>query len=762
MTRAKGSWGCLLLVVAALAMTAFLPRLFPSERWNGTVYFTGLDDSAQCALARSFEKGSPPIFHDEAFADVPPDVRPALLYRPAARKTRDLAHQVDPRTFIARPFFQPFLPWLRARTPGLPGLPVLIAIITALMVTVFTLLGTGYRQLTLPATAQALCLLVGGTCLIPWLVLFPLGPYAEGPATLFAMLALAWAFACGRTRAFSGAIEGFFLGLSVTFHPILAAYAIPIALFSILRRGSWRHTLALVLGAAVGFAPLVFSTRCVTAPYGNFLNPASFRKMLRGSADIRALALALAAALPFGAAALALSHAPRLRAAFQRPRARVAVAAASALAVVLALAAAWLHPAARRALATDSGDIALAIPHLAAAIALAIAWRRPATCALLAGCALAALPFFIIQGQEVHVGLWSFRRVLPPFAILPLAALLGAFETDAEEAANPARFRRRAVIRRWWAWLLLPIAALQPFRMKVPVLGGEIGAAALVDAVEARLQPGSLYLFERIPETAPFAGFPHRAVFGLNDRLSNALGHGAVVRWLRDEAARRPVYVVALRNVAAPIPDDGIVLVPEGEPVSGTLRRTYGKTFREARETTTTRVFTFLRVWPADAPEARAALAAGVALAPGAASPFGLAPGAWDVPRRGRDGRWASDGAAFWAPVPAPGETVRLRLEAVWWTRDGTNAPSQTLRLEPPFPGTCTAATLAPSAEPQEIVLDVTRDAADPAASSTASPGLYRLRGDKTYDERGFPPALVAEIRSLQSTPSADDPAPGN
>ena len=733
-----------------------IPLFSPSERWTGTVFFTGLDDSAQCALARSLEKGAPLVFHDDAFAAVPPEVRPALLYRPAARKTRDLAHQVHPHTFVSRPFFQPFLPWLRAHVPGLPAA---LAVVTALLVAFYPFRSPEFRT-TIPNVLARFWLIIGGgLALIPWLLHFPTGPYAEGPATLLAMLALTLVFFCGRTRAPTGIVEGLLLGLAATFHPTLAIYAVPIVLFSILRRGSWRHTFELAFGAVLGLAPLVLSTRYIAAPYGNFLDPATLRQMIQGSADIQALVLALAAALPIGIALLAFAHSPRPRAAAARPRFRIAVALASAFVIALALLLTLLHPAARRALAIDRDDILLAIPHIVAAVAMTLVWRRPATCALLAGCTLAALPFFVIQGQEVHVGIWSLRRALPPFAILPLAAFLGAFERDAEEAASKALSRRRNLFQIGWLLLLMPLLLVQMKRMRHGETRGELGATALVDAVDARLQPGALYLFERIPEAAPFAGIPGREVFGLNDRLSNELGHAAVVRWLRDEAAKRPVYVVALREVAVPIPEDGIVLVPEGEPVSGTLRRAYGKTFHDARMTSTTRVFSFLRVWPTDAPEARAALAAGTLLAPGAASPFGLAPGAWDLPRRGREGRWAADGAAFWGRIPAPGETIRFHIRASWWTRDGTNAPPQTLRLEAPFAGTPTTATLAPSTEVQEVVLGVTRDAVNAVepTADTALPspppalGLYRLRGAETYDERGFPPALVAEIMTIQS-----------
>ena len=146
---AKGgvSLGWFAFAIGAILLMLALPRVFPSERWTGTVYFTGLDDSAQCALARSLEKGVPLVFHDEAFASVPKEVRPALLYRPAAaRKTHDLAHQVNPRTFVSRPFFQPFLPWLRAHVPGLPAA---LAFITVLLMALYPFRDPEFRT-TIP------------------------------------------------------------------------------------------------------------------------------------------------------------------------------------------------------------------------------------------------------------------------------------------------------------------------------------------------------------------------------------------------------------------------------------------------------------------------------------------------------------------------------------------------------------------------------------------------------------------------------------
>ena len=394
----------------------------------------------------------------------------------------------------------------------------------------------------------------------------------------------------------------------------------------------------------------------------------------------------------------------------------------------------------------DFDGIVCALPPLAAAVWMTLRSRRPSTCALVAGCALASLPFLVIQGQEVHVGIWSLRRSLPPFALLTLAAFFGALEPAPEESEGPAGTRglwwRRGQGRLRWTLLLLVCSVAAGVRTDLATLGGgEVGARELARTVESRMDaaPGALFLFDYFSQGAPFTSLPGRAAFGLNDGVAKTLGHARIAAWLRDECEKRPVYVVACSHVEAPILDDGIALVPEGEPVLGTVSRIDGKTFRTAQAISRDLVFSFLRVRPAAPGDTTAVL-------PGH-SPFGLAPGAWDEPRRGKEGRWACDGAAFHAPVPEPGETVEVSLDASWWTRDGAAAPTQTLRLEPPFPGESSEAALEPGPDFRTVTLSVTRDAAD--VEPRPATGLYRLRASERYDEKGFPPALAVRVRSL-------------
>ena len=253
--------------------------------------------------------------------------------------------------------------------------------------------------------------------------------------------------------------------------------------------------------------------------------------------------------------------------------------------------------------------------------------------------------------------------------------------------------------------------------------------------------PGALFLFDYFSQGAPFTSLPGRAAFGLNDGVAKSLGHAPVVKWLRDECEKRPVYVVACSHVEAPILDDGIALVPDGEHVEGTVFRVDGKTFRTAQAVSRDLVFAFLRVRPAEPDDT-------TAVYPGH-SPFGLASDAWDEPRRGKEGRWACDGAAFYAPVPEPGETVEVSLDASWWTRDGAAAPAQRIRLDPPFPGELSEAALEPSPDFRTAVLRATRDVED--TEPRPATGLYRLRAAERYDEKGFPPALAARVRAIRA-----------
>lgn len=750
--RAWAAAGAALLVV--LAMTG---------RPYGEVLFTGLDDSCYSILARSGLAGLVGPVRDVAFEQVPEAVRPEVLYRPAAaRKTRDLAHQLaeEPRgagdaggersVIVAKPFFPPFLPLQRAFLPRLP-------LALALAVFAVVALGPGRAaplQGRVARAALAVCGAVGAATLTPWHSPHYLaGPFAEGPATLLAALAMALSFA-PRSGALRGGAVGFLLGLSATFHPTLAAYAVPVAAFSVLRSGRPRHALALAAGAAAGLAPLVWSTLRVTAPYGNFLSPRVLAEMIRGSRDIAALASALGVAAPGGGALAALALSPRVRALFDRDGARTAVAATSALAAAGAAAAVFAIPAARAGFSRAGASLAFAAPFLLAALALALAKRRGAACALLAFCAWAAVPFFIVQGQEVHVGVWSLRRTLPPVVLCSIAVACAALEP-----ASPRDGARRAAVFAALGRVVVALAAAcgcaslaaTPARLAFAPPRGDAAfreaVSARIGAIAAREGAEPALLFDAFRLGAPFAAERGRRAFCLADAVSRRADPSRVTGWLLGEArAGRPAYVISSQERGAPIAEEGFSLVPEGEPARGVLSRVEGKRWDCAGVSGRDVAAAFLRVVP-DGPGSPRRFALDFSTYD--ALPFGLR-GGWAAPRPGKPGRWASDGAAFCAPVPPPGGAVEVVIRAAWTPPPELGGAPQALRLVPPFP--CDGepeAELAPGRGGAALRFVARRrpDDDDPRGAS----GAWTLRAARSFDAEGFPPRLAAQVFRIET-----------
>ncbi len=751
--------------MAVGAVALFL--LAMTGRPYGEVWFTGLDDSCYSMLARAGRDGLLRPVRDAVFETVPEAVRPDLLYRPAAaRKTRDLAHQL--RGFYARPFFQPFLPLQRAVLPRLP-LSLALAVFAAVALGP----GRGLRaaptrrdgnpesseQGPRPASAVRraawiVCGAIGAAALTPWHSPHYLaGPFAEGPATLLSALAMALAFAPGG-GAGRGAVIGLALGLSATFHPTLAAYAVAVAAFAVLRSGRLRHALALAAGAAAGLAPLVGSTLYVTAPYGNFLSPRKLAEMMHGSRDIAALAAALGLAAPAALVVAAAALVPRARRFFDRGAARAAVAAASAMAVAGAAVAIASLPAASAGFARTAPSLVWSAPFFAAALALALAKRRGAACALVALCAWAAVPFFIVQGQEVHVGVWSLRRSLPPVVLCSVAVACAALERasprDGARFAAASATLGRFVVALAAACGCASVAATPARFAFVPPRGDaefREAVSARAGAIAAREGAEPLLLFDSFRFGAPFASEPGRAAFCLADAVTRRAFPARVAGWLAAEArAGRPAYVVASLARSLPIAEDGFSLVPEGAPVRGVLSRADGRGWDRARVSGREVEAAFLRVAP-DGPEAPRRFALDFSAYD--ALPFGLR-GGWAMPRRGKPGRWASDGAGFCAPVPPPGGVVEIEMRVAWTPPRELGSEPQVLRLVPPFP--CDGpveAVLAPGRR-GETLRFAARRSPDDAAPRGAS-GVWTLRAARVFDADGFPPRLAAQVFRIES-----------
>ncbi|MBQ7667027.1 MAG: hypothetical protein IJS46_03430, partial [Kiritimatiellae bacterium] len=533
---------------AALAAAAMMP-----VQPCGETLFTGLDDSAQSILAKSICGGGSLVFKDSAFAAVPDGARRDLLYRPlAARKTRDLAHQIDAKSFTARPFFQPFFPLQRAL---LPGLPLILALATLYLLHSLAAPVGDNRPGPAARIAFACATVFALAFPTPWhSPHYLLGSYAEGPATLFAALAMALAFAPGG-GARRGFAVGFALGASVAFHQTLAAYAIPIAAFSTMRSGRPRHFAALLAGLALPTAALVWSTLNIAAPYGNFLSRSTLRSMIAHSPDIAALARALAAAALPALVLAVCALSPRVRRFFASSRISTASTAVCAAATFAAIAVVLSLPNCRKGFTCDCGSIALAAPAMALSFAAAIARRRGAACALIAMCAWASVPFFAVQGNETHVGLWSMRRALTP-VVLSSIALFGA--SLERSGGFPAKCRF-AVPKRWrvcivGAWCLCgacSVAATGARLAFVPRTGDKSlfkKIAAKIDCIRTESGAEPLVLFDSFRFGAPFAATMGGNAFCISDLVSRTADTSEISKWMLAEALRgRPVFVCATK-----------------------------------------------------------------------------------------------------------------------------------------------------------------------------------------------------------------------
>ncbi|MBR1836271.1 MAG: hypothetical protein IJ783_03200, partial [Kiritimatiellae bacterium] len=275
--------------------------------------------------------------------------------------------------------------------------------------------------------------------------------------------------------------------------------------------------------------------------------------------------------------------------------------------------------------------------------------------------------------------------------------------------------------------------------------GAERGAGELADAVFRLMHPAGLYVFDNIADASPFAVFPEVCAFGLNSDAVANVGHAPVADWIRAETrAKRPAYVIVSHETTRPVADDGIVLTPVDIVVRGEIRCVRGKTFGSAVDTVSEKTFSILSVFPPEEGRFRGAFAEKYVFDPEAAPPFGLVRGGWDVPRRGKEGRWACDGAEFYAPVPAPGKSIDIEFAAEWFTGDKEDAEPQELRLDLPFRGECTVATVPHKRGASLLRWTVSRAADDSGDAPLVD--KYAIRASRRLDAPGYPPALAARF----------------
>jgi len=687
--------------------------------------FTGLDVSGYRLMAGALADGRPLLGVDKALSELPRPVRSLVLFRPEHHKpTRDISFRISSmETCRTRPFFYPTLP---------------------LAMVGFDLVVPGMaRDYTVPAAGAlffcallALCfaaaggwgLLAGMAVLLGSLypVWFFRGTYPESVGAILVATSMVSWIAGEEVERGPGYLECFCLGLSVTFHPLLAVLAVP-ALGAVVVSARdlrpWKTFLA-VLAFLAGTVPLFLLTRYVTSPYGQ-LRIGSLAVWWERSPVMGAVMIATGAAC--GALLLILGfRRPMVRriAAFREERPLLfAVLFALLLAAPTAVAS-WLpvHGLLIRRGLTDlwGGTQAGFTALLLMAAAYALLSDRDDRLKILALVAATALPpLLYLKGVE-DPGLWSQRRLMPfgvlatAFAALSLTKMLG-------------RLSRRSAAYASIATALIIFAGLSnAVRWPTPYLARQDrGADAWVERMEERFGESTVF-FDYHRYSVPFAVGVGNRVFGFGSYAFE--GMPRLMEWLAGAAGKEEILLVSAYREGWV--EEGVTLVEvDGEPV--TLKRARGKRgFPAVRAEKKLDLRTF-RLLPeeGDPPAVMEKVFDG--------GRFGLRPpwGRRDIPLRTKDGRnkpafWSREGSGIVGPLPPPGGVVAVELHAGASRKD--NRGDQGVLIRPPWQGDSLRLSVGNSYSVSSGLLRRPADADAPGGGT----GVYRIYAEEPYNPR--------------------------
>jgi hypothetical protein len=743
--RGKG----IIWLLAAFAFSALL--LFRPHEHT----FTGLDVSGYRLMAGALAEGRPLQGVDEALAELPRPVRSLVLFRPEHHKpTRDISFRIDSmETCRTRPFFYPTLPLSMVGFDlVIPGgardylVPAAGALFFCALIAVCV------------ASAGAGGLLVGISFLLGSIypVWFFRGSYPESIGTiLVAMAMLSWVVGENEEKG-PGYLESFCLGLAVTFHPLLAVLAVPALGAVVVAARSlspWKTLLAL-LSFLAGTVPLLLLTKHVTSPYGQFTWH-SVSTWWKKSPVMGAALLATAAAGALFLLALCFRGPVFRKISRIREGRPLLFSGLLALLLVAPTAAAALVPVhgilVQRGLHDLGGGMQIAFGALLlGSVAYVVFSRDNARLKILALVAAAALPALLYLKGAEDPNLWSQRRLLP-FAVLAVtvaasaaAALLGRFS----RGPRPGALRTAVIV------LVLCAGLSNAVRWPAPYLvRQERGAGDWVSRLSEKFSDGML-LFDYHSYSVPFAVGGERRAFGLGSYSFK--GMPLFMEWMAEAAREEPVYLMSA--YAGGWMEQGVVPEEVGRETV-TFQRVRGKRGLPAVRSGKSLDLRVIRVSPGE--EGLPAVMEKVL----DGSNFGLRPpwGRRDIRVRAEDGRrlraaWSREGSGIVGPVPPPGGSVRLELQAAAARRDGS--AGQVLKVVPPWGGRPLELTVGNAFTVASGLL------ARPAGSTgyQGATGVYRLYAANPYNPKnagikGFRKdlgALVHRVSMEMSMPEAD------
>ena len=504
----------------SLVLFAFLFAFHHENRYEF------LDPACYRAMSAAFAAGSDLRPVRESLESVPAPLRRDMLMRPdlpsldgvfryEAPRRAASAEPGDTEAFRTRPCFLPALP-LAASALG-PLHDAFVPLVGALWSLSLLAFALSHEASAVPpvrriATAAVLLL---ATFMPSW---FFRGFHTDAVGSALVSLALLAVI----SRPFRGrlALAGFCLAFSAAFHFTMALYALPVAVFAIVRDGTWKRTLSLALGALLGCALVAAELQTAGSPYSSG-GIAGFIAAAKASPAIFALLCVVALLGTLALVLLALAHAPSVRAWFCRPKVSragsVLLASATALAVLLPFAGKFLGVPQLAAGAT-SAHPAMVLPLLPlAALALCPFYADfrvfRSERLLLLFIALAGAFGLYLKGSEQAIGVsgaWGFRRILPTALLLVPVFLHGALMSRA------SRFLRVTV----------STLALVPMFLSPQLWTGvqDAGADRIADRMAAVLSKNNLVLFDYRPRAGMFAvRSPNQRMFSLPKRNPSGL-----------------------------------------------------------------------------------------------------------------------------------------------------------------------------------------------------------------------------------------------
>lgn len=707
--------------------------------------FTGLDTSCYRLMTHAFTEGRGLRDSDQTLLSLPEALRRTVLleYEHWGRDTRDRSFEIpNLATCVTRPYFYPTLPLAASGLQSLARIvkaDYFVPLVGFLFFAV--VLATGAAFANKSGLLAAAALLIGSP--LPAYLLR--GYYAEAVAAVLVMLVLLGRSLSIRNGSFRFAAP-VVLGLSICFHPVLIALALPaLALLLMDRSLSRRAILLTLVGFVAGLAPLYVMTRWICQPYGNFLNMGGILHNLSVDPVHRLLTIFI---VIFASAIGLLLFGPiRLKDRLREQciqlldnRACYLLLLAGAALPLMIPASLWpgkalvmtgLHEYGDGIrwsyglllLAAITGSFRAATPRLSRALLLLAVLLSPL--------------FFYLKGFEL-MGLWSQRRLIP-LTLLLIVALTPALSSLLRSltATKNKLFTSSIPVA-----VVMALALVNPVKWPTPYLQQhEHGASQWVDSIRQKM--GTHFtIFDYYPYSVPFVVNGQTRAVGLSE--FGYPGWPALASWLASTARQEPIWVVSAYT--NPGLEDGLTL-SEISHETFTTRRIVSKTALPAE--TRDRRFDMILL-AANPITRREGLAVHKILDDG---PLALR-GNWgpgSVIRTGQDSlpsHWSRQGSGVIGPIPAAGRTVHVTITAAASRDDGI--AGQVLRIHPPWGDPALSLTISNDLTTAHGIL------ARPTTSRDSLPatGLYSFDAIMPYDPakagiRGYDKDLGARIHSI-------------